>query len=160
MKYILSFCLAVCFHCLWAQAPVAPSAAATTSTTTKAISPDEKAVIDTEKKRFTAQIDKDMTVLDRVLANDLVYNHSSGASDTKASFVESIRSGKTVYRAIDIEEQNARIYGNTAVINGVCLLKATSNGNEINNHLRYLSVYVKKGGQWQMVAWQSLRLAN
>ncbi|WP_080058108.1 nuclear transport factor 2 family protein [Spirosoma aerolatum] len=158
MKYILAFCLAICCQGLWAQAPVASSAAATASP--KSIPADEKAVIDTEKKRFTAQIDKDLTVLDRVLANDLVYNHSSGASDTKSSFVESIRSGKTVYRAIDIEEQNARIYGNTAVINGLCLLKATSNGNEINNHLRYLSVYVKKGGQWQMVAWQSLKLAN
>ncbi|GAB4029021.1 nuclear transport factor 2 family protein [Spirosoma gilvum] len=159
MKYILMFCLAVCYHGLWAQTPVAPSAAATASTATKPASADEKAVIATEKKRFTAQIDKDFAVLDRVLASDMIYNHSSGVSDTKTSFVESIRDGKTVYQAIDIEEQKVRVYGNTAVINGLCMLKATSNGNPVNNHLRYLSVYVKKGGQWQMVAWQSLKLA-
>ena len=155
MKFILTICLFFSIPCLFAQAPVSPSAAATSVTTA-----DEKAVIETEKQRFVAQINKDFAVLDKVLADDMIYNHSSGATDTKVSFVQSIRDGKTVYQSIDVEEQKARIYGNTAVINGLCMLKAISNGNPLNNHLRYVSVYVRKANQWQMVAWQSLKLTN
>ncbi|MVM31417.1 DUF4440 domain-containing protein [Spirosoma sp. HMF4905] len=126
----------------------------------RAQTPDEKAVIETEKQRFTAQINVDEAILNRVLANDLIYAHSNGNTDTKQTYIQSMRDGKTKYTSIDIEEQKVRIYGNTALINGMCQLKAISNGEPLNNHLRYLSVYVKNAGQWQMVAWQSLKLTK
>ena len=159
MKLLFTLCLFCAVQFGYAQTPVSPSAVAATASFT-VTSADEKSVIDTEKQRFAAQIGKDYAVLERVLANDLIYNHSNGASDTKPLFIQSIRDGKTIYHSIDVEEQKARIYGNTAVINGLCMLKATSNGNPLNSRIRYLSVYVRNGGQWQMVAWQSLKLAN
>ncbi|GAB4022227.1 hypothetical protein GCM10028808_69320 [Spirosoma migulaei] len=135
---------------------MSPSASASVAAT----SADEKTVIETEKKRFLAQINADLPVLDQVLANDLIYAHSNGNTDTKQSYIQSIRDGKTKYTSIDTEEQKVRIYGTTATINGMCMLKAISNGETLNNHLRYLSVYVKNAGQWQMVAWQSLKLTK
>ena len=53
-----------------------------------------------------------------------------------------------------------RLYGSTAIVNGVCAVKITKNGETINMRLRYTDVYVRNGKQWQMVTWQSLRLAN
>ncbi|UHG89856.1 nuclear transport factor 2 family protein [Spirosoma oryzicola] len=126
----------------------------------RAQSADEKAVLDAEKQRFDAQVSKNYAVLEKVLSNDLVYTHSHGGSDTKQSYIQSIRDGKSKYDAIDMEEHKVRIYGNTAVINGVCMVKAVSNGETINTHLRYTDVYVRNGKQWQMVAWQSLKLPN
>lgn len=126
----------------------------------RAQSADEKAVLDAEKQRFDAQVSKNYAVLEKVLSNDLVYTHSHGGSDTKQSYIQSIRDGKSKYDAIDMEERKVRIYGNTAVINGVCMVKAVSNGETINTHLRYTDVYVRNGKQWQMVAWQSLKLPN
>ncbi|MBD2702432.1 nuclear transport factor 2 family protein [Spirosoma sp. BT702] len=159
MKSILMLCLLVAGQYVYAQAPVAPSAAAT-SATQKSLSADEKAVIDAEKQRFAAQVSGDYDFLNKVLAADLVYTHSNGNKDSRETFIQSLRSGKSKYESIDPEEQNVRLYGNTAVINGVCLSKVTSNGQTNNLHLRYLSVYVKNNNQWQMVAWQSLRMAN
>lgn len=163
MKTILTLCFALSLQLLWAQASpsavaVSPSAAATVSK--DAPSADEKAVIETEKQRFAAQVSKNYAVLNQVLASDLVYTHSHGGTDTKVSFIQSLRDGKTTYEAIEVQEQQARIYGNTAVINGRCLVKVNSNGQTLNSPLRYTSVYVKTGGKWQMVAWQSLKLAN
>lgn len=123
------------------------------------MSTDEKAVSDAERQRFDAQVKKDYAVLDRVLANDMIYTHSSGNVDGKQAYIQSIRDGKSKYDAIDVQEQKVRVYGNTAVINGVCAIKAINNGETINTRLRYTDVYVKNGGQWQMVAWQSLRMA-
>ena len=59
-----------------------------------------------------------------------------------------------------MQELTVRLYGNTAIINGVCLIKAMNNGETINTRLRYTDAYVKKGNQWQLVTWQSVKLAN
>lgn len=162
MKFVLTFGLLFALQSSRAQMPVAPSAGALSTTPTRTTIPstEEKAVLDAEKQRFEAQVSKNYAMLDRVLADDMVYTHSHGGTDTKQSYIQSIRDGKSKYDAIDIEEQKVRIYGNTAVINGMCMVKATNNGETINTHLKYTDVYVRKGKQWQMVAWQSIKLAQ
>jgi hypothetical protein len=155
MKSILTLCLVLSVLIARAQTAVSPSAGASTAV---AMSADQKSVADTERQRFAAQVSKNYDVLDKVLANDLTYTHSNGNKDSKQSYIQSIRDGKSKYDAIDVEELNVRVYGNTAVINGVCMIKAINNGETINTHLRYTDVYVRKGSQWQMVAWQSLRM--
>ncbi|OIN59913.1 nuclear transport factor 2 family protein [Arsenicibacter rosenii] len=140
MKFILTFLLSVCFHLLYAQ------------------SADEKALIATEKERFNAQITRDPNVLDKVLADDLVYTHSSGQVDSKQSFIQSIKEAKMVYEQINVEEQKVRIYGRIAVVNGVCTIKAINNGQPMNLKLRYTDAYKRKGKQWQLITWQSLRI--
>lgn len=147
MKSLLTLCLLGMTQLLWAQS-------------TATLSADEKAVMATEKERFEAQVGKNYDVLDKVLADDLIYTHSNGNTDTKASYIQSIRDGKSKYDAIDIEELKVRVYGKTAVINGICMINATNNGETIKTHLRYTDVYVRKGKQWQMVTWQSFRLAK
>ncbi|GAB3569684.1 hypothetical protein GCM10027578_24600 [Spirosoma luteolum] len=157
--------LALLFSCplLHAQTAVSTSAGATTAVTTTmtvtkpSYSPAEQVLATIEQKRFDAQVSKDYAVLDQLLADDLFYCHSNGGTDTKASYIQSIRDGKSKYDAIDIEDLKVRVYGNTAVLNGICVIKATNNGETINTRLRYTDVYVRKGKQWQMVSWQSLK---
>ncbi|GAB4022530.1 nuclear transport factor 2 family protein [Spirosoma koreense] len=158
MKYLFTFCLILAVQLVQAQTAVSTSAGASTASRTQ--SADEKAVLAVERQRFDAQVHKDYAVLDRVLANDLIYTHSNGNTDTKESYIQSIRDGKSQYDAIDIEEQKVRLYGNTAIINGICMIKAMNNGETINTHLKYTDVYVRKGNQWQMVTWQSFKMAK
>lgn len=143
MKSLLTLCLIFSFQFVHAQS-----------------SADEKAVADVEKQRFDAQVSKNYAVLEQVLSDDLLYTHSSGNTDGKQSYIQSIRDGKSNYAAIEPQEQKVRVYGNTAVINGVCLVKMNNNNQPTELKLRYTDVYVKKGKQWQMVTWQSLRLNN
>ena len=125
---------------------------------TYAQSAEEKEIQTVEKQRFEAQVSRNYDVLDQVLANDLVYNHSNGNTDTKQSFIQSLRDGKFLYNQIDIQEQKVRLYGKTAIVNGYCIVKATNNGEPVILKLRYTDAYVRTGKQWQLVAWQSLRL--
>ncbi|MFD1144484.1 nuclear transport factor 2 family protein [Larkinella insperata] len=120
----------------------------------------EKAVLAVEQQRFDAQVTRNYAVLENVLGDDLVYNHSNGLQDTKESYIQALKDGKQRYEAIGVQEQKIQIHGNTAIISGICLVRATNNGQTINSKLRYLDVYVKKGPQWQMVAWQSLKLPD
>jgi hypothetical protein len=126
----------------------------------RAQSGDEKAVMDAEKQRFDAQVSKDYAVLDKLLADDLIYAHSNGNTDGKQSYIQSIRDGKSNYVGLQPQEQKVRVYGNTAVVNGIVQVKMNNNNQPTEFKLRYTDVYVKKGGQWQMVAWQSLRLTQ
>jgi hypothetical protein len=158
MKTLVTLVLVFAAQLVWAQTPIKPASMAITAPLPQ--SDGEKTVIEAEKQRFEAQMKKDYAMLDRVLADDLVYNHSNGNTDNKQSYIQSIRDGKSKYDSIESLEQKARVYGNTAIINGKILIKATNNGETINTTLKYTDVYVRKGSQWQMVTWQSLKVPN
>jgi hypothetical protein len=92
------------------------------------------------------------------MGEDIIYCHSNGLIDTKASFIQSIKDGKLVYNEMTADELKVRVYDKTAVITGVCTAKVVSNGQQLNTRFRFTDVYVKRKEGWQMVTWQSLRL--
>lgn len=119
------------------------------------------AVRQLEKRRFEAQQTKDANALREILADDLVYTHSNGLQDGKASFIESITSGRQVYQSTEISGDTVRFYGSDlAIVTGQMKTTAVVNGQTNNLRLRYTDVYARRNGRWQMVAWQSARLAN
>ena len=54
-----------------------------------------------DAKRFAAQTKNDFDALGSLLADDLVYTHSSAVVDGKTSFIDSMRTGKTKYESIE-----------------------------------------------------------
>ncbi len=93
-----------------------------------------------------------------ILADDLIYTHSSGRVEGKKEFLGSLESGDTKYVAILGEEKKARVYGSVVLVNGRAKVTVNVRGQEQTFVLRYLDVYAKRDGKWQMVAWQSTRL--
>ena len=116
----------------------------------------EQAVRQAEDRRIKAMIDDDFVTLDAVLADDLTYGHSNGVVDTKAAYMETLRSGKTKYQTIERLPSVVRVYGETAIVTGTATLGLR--GQAAPFTLRYTLVYVMRDGQWRMVAWQSTRL--
>jgi ketosteroid isomerase-like protein len=117
-----------------------------------------EAVEAAEMARFKAQTSGDLNALDGLLGDDLVYTHSSAAVDSKASYVESMRSGALKYQTIEPRELKVRVFGTTAIITGAAHITAVSKGQPVDNQLRYTDVWVLRDGRWQMVSWQSTRL--
>lgn len=111
-----------------------------------------------DQKRFDAMTKNDFDTLGSLLADDLTYHHSSGSADTKAAYIETLRTGKTRYHTVEPSEVKVRVYGNTAIVTGLAKVSFTSNGQVTNTQLRYTDVWVQKGSAWQMVSWQSTRL--
>jgi ketosteroid isomerase-like protein len=123
---------------------------------------DADAVKALELERFKAQEKNDFPALERLLADDLVYTHSSGNVDSKASYIDSLRSGKSRYLKIAPDDLKVRVIGDLALIHGrgVFTLETNVNGQKGENPLKlsFLDVWQKRGGKWQMIAWQSTRL--
>ena len=118
----------------------------------------DKEILFLERQRFDAMIKQDSMLLKQILADDLQYTHSNGQTDTKAAFLNTLFSGKTVYRSIRTEGVQVRDYGNTTVVTGLANVNVVTEGKEKDLRLRYTDVYVKRNGRWQMVAWQSTRI--
>lgn len=115
-------------------------------------------IIDLDKKRMDAMCHKDIATLNALLADDLVYTHSSARLDTKQSLIRGMESGTTVYTAVEPSDVKAQDLGDAVVLTGAARISVVANGKPINFGVRFTDVYANKGGQWQMVSWQSTRL--
>src|SRR6266511_2333478 len=58
--------------------------------------------------RVAAMTSADKAKLDATFSDDLLYVHSNGKSDTKASMIEALTSGKSAYHAMTYEARDFR----------------------------------------------------
>ena len=119
---------------------------------------NEQKIVDLDRKRMSAMAQKDVTTLKALLSDELVYTHSSARLDTKQSLIGAMESGSTVYTAVEPSDVKAQDLGDAVVLTGSCRISVMSNGRPNTFGVRFTDVYANKGGQWQMVAWQSTRL--
>jgi len=115
-------------------------------------------IIELDKKRMNAMAQKDIATLNELIADDLVYTHSSARLDTKASLIGNMESGSTVYTSVVPSDVKAQDLGDTVVLTGSCRISVNAGGRPNSFGVRFTDVYAKKGGKWQMVTWQSTRL--
>ena len=115
-------------------------------------------IIDLDKKRMTAMAQKDVATLNDLVADDLVYTHSSARLDTKQSLIGNMESGSTVYTSVVPSNVKAQDLGDTVVLTGECRISVNAGGRPNSFGVRFTDVYANRGGRWQMVAWQSTRL--
>ena len=54
---------------------------------------DADDVLAAEDERYAAMVDGDLETLDRLLADEVSYAHSSGVRDTKEQYFAKVRSG-------------------------------------------------------------------
>src|SRR5688572_19270151 len=64
-------------------------------------------------------IKQDKALLQKYLADDLVYTHGGGQTQTKAEYIASVLSGPSHYKAMEPSETRVRLYGKTAVLWGL-----------------------------------------
>jgi len=118
---------------------------------------NEQMIIELDRKRMTAMAEKDIRTLNDVIADDLVYTHSSARLDTKKSLIANMESGSTVYTSVVPSDVKAIDCGDTVILTGSCRISVMSGGKPNSFGVRFTDVYANKGGNWQMVAWQSTR---
>lgn len=109
--------------------------------------------------RVAAMISADRAKLAAAFSDDLVYVHSSGKVDTKASFMESLTSGKSKYNSITYEARNFReVVPGLVLVDGRCRVQLGAAAPYTQLHLSFLAAYRLEKGQWRFIAWQSCRM--
>ena len=120
----------------------------------------EPEVIAADDRRFQAMVKQDWAGLDAALADDLVYVHSSARVESKAEHLGNLKAGKPYYRGAAPRERKVRMRGDVGIVNGVSDMHVENAGKENRFTVRYLAVYAKIAGRWQMTAWQSTKVPD
>jgi ketosteroid isomerase-like protein len=117
-------------------------------------------IIELDRKRMQAMAAKDIGTLDTLIADDLVYTHSSARLDTKQTLIANMKSGATVYTSVQPSDVRAQDLGDVVILTGVAQIKVSSQGKQLEFGVRFTDAYAKRNGRWQMVVWQSTRLPD
>lgn len=109
-------------------------------------------------ERFRAMEQGDLGALEPLLSDDLSYTHTGGRTESKTEFLQILRSGSLRYLSIQPDSVVLRSYGKTAVVNGRSRMRVRNSAGEQAFSIRFLEVYVREAGRWQLAAWQATRL--
>jgi ketosteroid isomerase-like protein len=111
-----------------------------------------------ERERFKAWLAADAAAIRPMLADDVVYCHSTGVCQNKEEIIEFVTSGKQRYLSMDIVSLKPREVAGAVVINGKLSMRVDTGGKMETFQGIYTDVYAKRNGRWQLVSWQSTRL--
>lgn len=115
-------------------------------------------VIELDKERMEAMVQRDIAKLNNLLCNNLVYTHSTSRVDSKSSLINDIESGATLCNSVVPSEVKAQDLGESVVLTGIVHMSAVRNGTLNEFTARFSDVYQNQNGTWRMVAWQSTKI--
>ena len=96
--------------------------------------------------------------LENLLEDSLRYGHSSGHIDTKQQFIEKLTSGKSDFVSIYITNQTVQVYKNTGIVRHDLTGVTNDGGKASNVKLHVLTVWIKRGNWWLLVARQAIKI--
>ena len=100
----------------------------------------------------------DAPAVEKLLANDLVYTHSTGNVDSKTDYLSKMKAGTQKYTDLQYSGMKIRTFnGNTGVVNSQLRMIGATNGTPFDNTVYVIHVWVKQGGSWKLVAHQTTR---
>lgn len=102
-----------------------------------------------------AAIKQDREVLMRLLADDLVYAHASGKTESRAEYIASVTTGPARYESFTETNTKVRVYGKAAILEGFVDVKLIGRPPY---RVRTLEVYINDKNTWKMTAHQSARI--
>ena len=102
----------------WARLVLGTAVAAGWGAATARAGDVDQAVLAAHDRRIALTIAGDLAALAAMMTDDLTYTHSSAVTETKAEFLDGLKSGKYVYREITPRDRKVRVHGDAAIVSG------------------------------------------
>lgn len=81
-----------------------------------------------------------------------------GNIENKQQFVDGVLDPKLTIDPYTVEDFDIRLYGDMALLSGRTRMTGTQDGKPFVSHYRYIDIYAKRDGKWQIVSVQITRL--
>ncbi|HEX7796146.1 MAG TPA: nuclear transport factor 2 family protein [Vicinamibacterales bacterium] len=119
-----------------------------------------QSLIQLERSWNEAFYRKDVSFLERVLAEEFIATYEDGSQGDK---INEISLTKTFNQQVDSARQDdfvVKLYGDTAVVWFTLHLVGPKQGQQIGVDLRYVDVFVWRANRWQCVSSHSTKVAK
>jgi ketosteroid isomerase-like protein len=144
--------LSACGSPEWETAAPTPGSTPTstaTQTGPATPSPDEAAILAANANQTRWMIDADVERLGELLDENFTAIHITGYEQSKAEWLDQIRSGQMTYHDVAEQSVSVDIDGDTAILVKRNLVTATINGTRGTWPLESTTTYAKTDGVWR-----------
>jgi hypothetical protein len=107
-----------------------------------------------EARRYQAMTDADTATLGELFAPGLAYTHSDAVTDGRQAYLDKIASGELAYGPLEHPESSIVVHGDSALVFGDMRGEAHVGGQLRKLNSKCLSVWVRDGGRWALLAFQ------
>ena len=107
-----------------------------------------------EDRRYAAMVDGDLDALDELLSDDVRYAHSNASVDSKASYLELLRTGALVYHQLEHTTEAVVSRPGVVIVGGTMSGSIHMNGVAKTLNSRIAAVWVAEGERWRLLAFQ------
>lgn len=115
-------------------------------------------VLALEEQRRVAMLAGDVPALRALCAADLRYVHSSGTVDSGDSLLAKLTSRQLVYAQLAFEQLEVTATADAGLVSGVLRGEVLRAGAPARIAARYLAVWLRREGVWQLAAFQGTAL--
>ena len=119
---------------------------------------DTTEVLKAVKALMYALVEKDSSVLKKLIHADIAFGHSNGWVQTKKEVLKDMKSGYLVYQQIDDQSTAITISKSYATVKERIAVKGVRDGNSFALNLFVLHWWVKTKSGWQLLSRQSTKL--
>lgn len=115
-------------------------------------------IVNAEIELLTAVKNADVSVLEQILHDDLLFNLPDGQTITKEFDLNSYRSGKMKIDSLEASDQIVNIIDNLAVVTVSVSLNGTYDNNPISGVFKYIRVWKQFDGHLKVIAGSCVHL--
>jgi hypothetical protein len=103
-------------------------------------------------------LNPNVSTLNLILSPDLVYGHSNGHLEDKATFIDNLTNGTYDFTEISCTDQSIKLSKHIAVVRHTLKAKTNDKGIPAEINLKILLVWKKEGKTWQLWERQSAKI--
>ena len=112
-----------------------------------------------EQQWRTAELNGDVTAMDKLLSEDFLGITANGEVNTKEQFLDRLRNRAITLKTLDMSEQKIKLVGEVAIVTSLAQVDGTSDGQPLNGRFRYTRVYQRlPGDNWRVTNFEATRI--
>ena len=118
-------------------------------------------VLAVEREWTEAHLRGDVPTIPRLMADDYLRINADGSvTDRAATLAAYTYPKRAIGKKREGDEYIVQIHGETAIVIGRWTARGMNNGERFDYAARFMSVYVKRRGDWKMVAEQATEIRS
>lgn len=121
---------------------------------------DEQTLMRIEQEMTDALVKGDVSASERYLADSYTFTAPDGDVSDKARSIADLKSGDLKFESSVLDDMKVQVYGDTAIVTYTSTDKGAYKGKDLSGRYRWTDVFVKRGGNWQLVAGHGARIAQ